>query len=356
MKKIICFKFFLILLCCQAIFLVTSAYAGLFTTNVEKAVVLMQKANELKKIDMILESFQKLKEVEEILKGELVKDPDNNKALYYLAVCLFYQAKEDEADRKFTVLYGRNQAFGLKIFNFYKNEGDAYQGHGRHKEAINYFIKAYQYQSGFNYLIAQELLKQGKDFLYQGHYNEAVLYLHATSKLDSSLSQEISKIYFDLGQNQKKIVPRIRFWQAASKYGDWHNKEITRGLIELARQAQTAEEKQVIKEHAQLFKKEIKEKVLATVFPPDYKVYRSGVYYFSLKVNESTKNIIGQLIKLPSNVDCHFSSSLKGGKFKVNFKDGAIKDQDSVNGDYYNTSPFEIISLDNQIVKMTITD
>jgi tetratricopeptide (TPR) repeat protein len=278
---------FVLVLCFFIVFFFTYSTQAAFFNQVKKANEFMQKAIELKQIGLDQEAGEKLEEAETVLKEELIKNTQNLEALYALGVCYFYQGNEKEADKKFTIVDKLNRSYGLKIFDFYMDEG--YKLFKEQPEKyLSLVVKACHYQSARRKTIAQDLLKDGNKLLHAGYYNSAELHFHAAYQLDKSISKDISHAYFEFGKTQEKPINQIRFWRASLTYGNYCEQEIVQVAVKLLKKIGL----KPVKKELDRFPKTIRITIITIAFPPDYKIYHPGTYYFNLKAGETTKQWI----------------------------------------------------------------
>ncbi len=304
---------FVLVLCFFVVFFFTfPVHAGLFKGEVEKANEFMQKANELKQIGMNQEALEKLKEAETVLKEELVKNTKNLEALYTLGVCYFYQGNEKEADKKFTIVDKLDRSYGLKIFDFYMDEGCKLFKEQPEKY-LSLVVRACHYQPARRKTIAHTLLKDGNKLLHAGYYNSAELHFRIASQLDQSLSKDISHAYFQFGKTQKKPINQIRFWRASLTYGNYCEQEIVQATVKLLKKIGL----KPVKKELDRFPKTIHVAIISIAFPPDYKIYRPGDIF----VFKSTKGkYTDHWIRPDWETSYKFQSEY--GDYEIHYRDG----------------------------------
>ena len=338
---------FVLVLCFFVVFFFTfPVHAGLFKGEVEKANEFMQKANELKQIGMNQEALEKLKEAETVLKEELVKNTKNLEALYTLGVCYFYQGNEKEADKKFTIVDKLDRSYGLKIFDFYMDEGCKLFKEQPEKY-LSLVVRACHYQPARRKTIAHTLLKDGNKLLHAGYYNSAELHFRIASQLDQSLSKDISHAYFQFGKTQKKPINQIRFWRASLTYGNYCEQEIVQATVKLLKKIGL----KPVKKELDRFPKTIHVTIISIAFPPDYKIYRPGTYTFSLKAGQKTDH----WIMFPAGRKNKYFLSSKDRKYKALFDDGEIYSCWKIKSiPKKRRVKFKIIAVTDQQITMTV--
>ena len=298
----------------------------------------VDKANEFMAAGMYPQAIS-------LLDKRINEKPTDAKAHFKLGVCYVHTSNFGWADARFVSSVKLDPEYGFRIGGEYKAAGSEALQKGNINRAGKLFGKAVEYQPNLKGGIAKEVMAVGKASMSDSSLSLAY-------SLNPANGKEICGLYFTAGNNVSGRTA-IDFYRKASMFGNDHREEIGKRLVALAKAGGTG--KDLTNEYKEAAKGYISDAAWNEAFPPDYKIYPRGTYAFALKAGESTKSLKGHLIKLPSGVDYNFYSSKNEGKFQVRFQNGAVKDQDSANGNYYNTSPFEIISIEEQTITMSIT-
>lgn len=323
------------IICFLALFIFTSHANALFDSNVDKA-------NEFMQAGMYPQAIA-------LLEKEINDNPTNAEAHFQLGICYVNQSNYSSADERFASAVRLKPDYGYKIGKEYKKAAEYNLKKGRVSSVRALYDKAIEYDPSLERGVAQKLFQKGKQKGNDQLFSLALSY-------DSKLKNTIADYYYSLSKNNQGEAS-LSLLAKALQYSDKYRKKFdeqklkigTSFLNEAKRLAKIADKSKVSEEYKKKAIKYLgKDAVWEVLY--DYKIYQPGEYTFSLKAGEMTEH----WIKLPSGVDCNFSS-LTNGKFEVVFKDGVRKNQNNVNGDYYNTSPFKIISKEEQLITIKIT-
>ena len=252
----------------------------------------------------------------ELLDKTIHEKPADAEAHCQLGVCYINIGNFRNADKRFDSAVRLNSGYGYKIGGEYKRVGDDSLNSGGYGQARGLYQQAVKYQPNLRKEIVKEIYSQGKSLFDKGQYSLADSIFLVTTAFDSSLKQQISDMYFNLGQTANDINC-VGLYRLAEKYSSSHNKEIGERIVQLSKAPNiSGTEKKKYKKEASRY---LRKAEMRKAFPPDYIVYKRGKHKINLKAGQTTK----RWFTFPIGVLFHLDS--KDRKYKIIYPDGDIK-------------------------------
>jgi len=243
-----------------------------------------------------------------ILEKQIIDKPTDTEAHYQLGICYINQQNFSGADERFASAVALDSEYGHKIGDEWKKAGDSAFSSGSDNQASGLYAKAIQYQPNLRSGIVQSAFSQGKTYLAKGKYDFADSKFRVATSLDSSISGQISTMYFELG-NKADEDNCVGFYDRAAHWDSGHNKQIGERYLAISK----SEEK---KAEIQKWRKEAAKYIKV---PPDYKIYQPGKYSFILNSGEFTD----QYIMFPPG-KYRFDITSDINDFELYFDDGEV--------------------------------
>jgi tetratricopeptide (TPR) repeat protein len=283
-----------------------------------------------------------------LLQKEIKENPTNAEAHFQMGVCYVNQNIYSSADERFASAVRLNSDYGYKIGTEYKKAGEYNLRKGRLSSISSLYNKAIEYDPSLKKEIAQKIYQDGKQ-----NNNDQLLSLAIS--YDRSLSTEIADYYYSLSQRShgEDIISML---EKATEYDSKYRIKLDDkkySFLEMAKQLSKVYGKE--KEAKEYKQKAIKYLGKGTVEKslPEYKIYNTGEYTFTLKAGEQTDHWIA----FPVGT-YNFGIKSEDDKFKLLYDDGEEVPAWTP-GSWPNkkNSKFKVIAVDDQpVIKMTLKE
>ncbi|MBU1627862.1 hypothetical protein KKB18_10880 [bacterium] len=245
-------------------------------------------------------------------------NPTNAEAHFQLGICYVNQLNFDKANNRFKSAVQLDAQYGYQISQVYSDVGKKILNSDDIKTAHLLYEKAVEYQPNRRKIIADELFSTGQFCLQQDNLILGERNFSIASILDSNLNQQISTLYYDLGDSTEG-ERSFYFYDQSGLYSSLYNHKAGMRLLDIAR---TKAKIPGAEKETTIYRKEaIKHLGVVKVNSelPEYKVYPSGTYFFSLKAGEQTDHWITVPIGR-GRYDINSEDSM----FKILYDDGDV--------------------------------
>lgn len=275
-------------------FLIVSPANAFFGSDVRKAKKLMDAGDYSQAISL--------------LQKRIEKKSSDAEAHFQLGLCYVKTKKLSDADTSFTNALALKDEYGPKIGAELKTAGNSNFAAGSEKQALELYKMAIDYQPDLKPDIAQRTFNQSMEFFRMGKYDAADKKFFVATAFDNAMRQQISDMYFNLGNNAND-KDCVGFYTRTANWDAKHNSAIGNRYLMISKSKINDKEFQEWRKRAARYVK----------VPPDFKVYPPGEYSFLLNSGEIMEHYI---VFPPGKYTFHVTSDKN--LFELHFDDGDI--------------------------------
>jgi tetratricopeptide (TPR) repeat protein len=202
----------------------------------------------------------------ELLDKRINEKQTDVEAHFQLGICHIKTGSLTKANKQFVSTVGLKPDYGYKIGGECKTIGDQALNNGDYGRAKNLYQLAVKYQPNLKGKIAKDCFEQGQNHFNYKNYGPADSIFTLAAAFDSSYNQQISEMYFNLG-NSVDGIHCIDYYRISAKYSDSYNQKIGQNLAALTMVRITPEaDKKIYKKEASKYLSKVEMK---KAFPPD---------------------------------------------------------------------------------------